>query len=414
MNIESKMEVYEANYSYNQQADSVLTFNAGEKFYILGRPTDKWWFAKRLVDNMFGYVPAAYLQPAKEKVIGKLVPEKRRDTKEHNIHLEALAEIHRKVKPLPAHVIENALAMDAKPQSPSAKSGPASPPKSHQPHPRETMSPPPSFGSSKGKESQLSPSPSRTSSGRQSADPRRSQSVKARPTYLSESFPQPDYKTSSQRKHSPQWDADHFQFSDNNNIVRAPWSSKSAKERSPPPQLEDESPSFQHGLPSPPLLSPPPPDYDLDDDEFRTNGRPYHHQLNISGRSEGEHILIPDEDEEELLIKPRPLVNPVLNSKERQDLHRELKQSGKKVLEQPELKKVFRDRRITEKKKEAERHEESRRTSMEIKLMERQEMLEKEEQRQKMAKEGIVENDEDALKPEFAKLKLRQTNSSKT
>lgn len=286
MNIESKMEVYEANYSYNQQADSVLTFNAGEKFYILGRPTDKWWFAKRLVDNMFGYVPAAYLQPAKEKVIGKLVPEKRRDTKEHNIHLEALAEIHRKVKPLPAHVIENALAMDAKPQSPSAKSGPA------------------------------------TSS------------------------------VLSSRK-----------------MIT----------------IEDEEDLPEHL-----------------------------HNLNISGRSEGEHILIPDEDEEDLLIKPRPLVNPVLNSKERQDLHRELKQSGKKVLEQPELKKVFRDRRITEKKKEAERHEESRRTSMEIKLMERQEMLEKEEQRQKMAREGIVENDEDALKPEFAKLKLRQTNSSKT
>lgn len=51
--------------------------------------------------------------------------------------------------------------------------------------------------------------------------------------------------------------------------------------------------------------------------------------------------------------------------------------SGRKVLDKPELKKVFRDRQIAGKKKEAEKWQESRRTSMEIKLMERQELLEK-------------------------------------
>lgn len=51
--------------------------------------------------------------------------------------------------------------------------------------------------------------------------------------------------------------------------------------------------------------------------------------------------------------------------------------SGRKVLDKPELTKVFRDRQMAEKKKEAEKYQESRRTSMEIKLMERQEMLEK-------------------------------------
>lgn len=56
------MEIYEAKCAYKQVADSVLTFEIGEKFYVLGRPNDKWWFAKRIVDNLFGYVPAAYLQ----------------------------------------------------------------------------------------------------------------------------------------------------------------------------------------------------------------------------------------------------------------------------------------------------------------------------------------------------------------
>ncbi|PIK37933.1 hypothetical protein BSL78_25237 [Apostichopus japonicus] len=312
------MEIYEAKCAYKQVADSVLTFEIGEKFYVLGRPNDKWWFAKRIVDNLFGYVPAAYLQPTREKVIGKLVPNQRRGSREHDIHLQALAEIHKKVKPLPAHVIEQALGMEPKPRTTSAKS--------------------PGSGCS----------------------------VLASRKMIT---------------------------------------------------IEDEEdlPDHLQNLPSPPLLSPPPPDYDLDEETFTANGKPYHHQMNIStAHPEGERIPIPDEDDEANLIKPKPLVNPVIQSKEMMNLHRELKQSGRKVLDKPELKKVFRDRQIAGKKKEAEKWQESRRTSMEIKLMERQELLEKEENRQQMAKDGISESEEEALKPEFAKLKLRQTNTTKT
>ncbi|XP_071816717.1 uncharacterized protein [Apostichopus japonicus] len=434
------MEIYEAKCAYKQVADSVLTFEIGEKFYVLGRPNDKWWFAKRIVDNLFGYVPAAYLQPTREKVIGKLVPNQRRGSREHDIHLQALAEIHKKVKPLPAHVIEQALGMEPKPRTTSAKSpGSENPPRFHPAPHREAMSPPPSWSSPQARPMRHSHSSSRE---RPKVEPRRVKSVRERPTFLSESFPTPDYST-SHRRHSPQTEDNHFQYSTNNNLVKTPWSAQASRgsRGSPPPlteadlsspdypgscsvlasrkmiTIEDEEdlPDHLQNLPSPPLLSPPPPDYDLDEETFTANGKPYHHQMNIStAHPEGERIPIPDEDDEANLIKPKPLVNPVIQSKEMMNLHRELKQSGRKVLDKPELKKVFRDRQIAGKKKEAEKWQESRRTSMEIKLMERQELLEKEENRQQMAKDGISESEEEALKPEFAKLKLRQTNTTKT
>lgn len=41
-------------------------------------------------------------------------------------------------------------------------------------------------------------------------------------------------------------------------------------------------PAFHFTVPSPPLLSPPPPDYDLDEETFTANGKPYHHQSKSS------------------------------------------------------------------------------------------------------------------------------------
>ncbi len=95
------MEVYEAKFDYVKERDDVLSFTKGEKFHITSKTNEKWWAAKKVVDNSHGYVPSVYLQPCQQKVIGRLLPEGRLDTKEHKIHLQALAEIHRKVKPLP-------------------------------------------------------------------------------------------------------------------------------------------------------------------------------------------------------------------------------------------------------------------------------------------------------------------------
>ncbi|RUS74567.1 hypothetical protein EGW08_017673, partial [Elysia chlorotica] len=74
-------------------------------------------------------------------------------------------------------------------------------------------------------------------------------------------------------------------------------------------------------------------------------------------------------------IKPKPLHNPCLESRERQALHRELISNyklGKDVLQKPELNKVLRERRETQRKKEWEEQKQSKgRTSLELKLEER-------------------------------------------
>ncbi|GFO01981.1 protein fam107b [Plakobranchus ocellatus] len=74
-------------------------------------------------------------------------------------------------------------------------------------------------------------------------------------------------------------------------------------------------------------------------------------------------------------IKPKPLHNPCLESKERQGLHRELLLNfkiGKDVLQKPELNKVLRERRETQRKKEWEEQKNSKgRSSLEVKLEER-------------------------------------------
>ncbi|XP_055883447.1 uncharacterized protein LOC106052374 isoform X1 [Biomphalaria glabrata] len=112
------------------------------------------------------------------------------------------------------------------------------------------------------------------------------------------------------------------------------------------------------------------------------------------------------------LIKPKPLVNPCLESRERQALHRELLMNykiGKDVLKKPELDKVMRDRREVQRKKEWDEQKSNKgRTSLEIKLEERANRM-KEEEEKKM--KVIVE---ESQTPELVRIQRKILKSSGT
>ncbi|BFZ10491.1 hypothetical protein BsWGS_13531 [Bradybaena similaris] len=97
----------------------------------------------------------------------------------------------------------------------------------------------------------------------------------------------------------------------------------------------------------------------------------------------------PSSSKEPPLIKPKPLHNPCLESKERQALHRELLMNykiGKDVLQKPELNKVLRERREKEKKKEWDELKSTReRTSLVMKLEERANKLKEDEEKKTKA-----------------------------
>ncbi|XP_011676533.1 uncharacterized protein LOC100892914 isoform X8 [Strongylocentrotus purpuratus] len=333
------MEVFEAKFDYVKQRKDVLSFKKGDKFYVIDKPNDEWWSARKVEDNAFGYVPSMYLEKSKEQFIGRLVPEGRRNTsganmpkREHDIHLQALSELHQRVKPLPgltlsqscpAHVLGQALGVDV---------------------PKE---PPP---------------------------------------------PAPQHITNQQRQKTP----------------------------------------------PPPVSSPPPPDYDFDDDEDAPNGVPYHHKLNLSGRQEtGRFIEVIDDHldgppnipptligrvDEDGLIQPKPLLNPVMESPMHKNLHRELRirsqyprrentgsleASGRSVLKQDELKKVFRDRSHKQSLKVMDAERNSRRTSLDVKLGERLKLTEEEE-----SFKALETLEKAALQPEFMNLTLKSRSGS--
>ncbi|XP_071804699.1 uncharacterized protein [Asterias amurensis] len=331
------MEVYEAKYDYVRERDDVLSFTKGEKFQITSKTNEKWWAAKKVSDNSHGYVPSVYLQPCQEKVIGRLLPEGRLDTKEHRIHLQALAEIHKKVKPLPvrsrsascpAHVIGQALGVEL---------------------------------------------------------------------YSSDEDEMP-------QRVVPQKPIKKIIF---------------PKEGS---QEDEDLPDFLKTMSPPPMASPPPPDYDMGDSIKDQNDMPFHHMLNSSGRfsslsSEESNDRSPTSPggDDAFQIKPKPLPNPVKESREHKQLHRELRmsyKSGNVLPQKPELMVVHRERKLEEKRKEQLREQKSRRTSMEIKLLERQEKERVEEEKeQRMMKMKEQEAIAEERKPEFMKVRLKQTNS---
>ena len=60
--LEPRMEVFQAKFDYVKQRKDVISFRKGDKFYIIDKPNDEWWSARKLSDDSYGYVPAIYLE----------------------------------------------------------------------------------------------------------------------------------------------------------------------------------------------------------------------------------------------------------------------------------------------------------------------------------------------------------------
>lgn len=161
----------------------------------------------------------------------------------------------------------------------------------------------------------------------------------------------------------------------------------------------------------------PVPDYDADSDERLDEFPPPPPPLTTEQLAEAvaqaheDHIangdIVATDGAEHGLIKAKPLVNPVLESRERQAMHKELlinHKMGKDLLQKTELNKALRDRRDAQKKKEWEDHRlQQDKSSLEYKLMERANKLKEVEQKK----------EDDNQAPEFIKVmrKITRNNS---
>ncbi|XP_041458501.1 uncharacterized protein LOC121410462 isoform X3 [Lytechinus variegatus] len=419
------MEVFEAKFDYKKQRKDVLSFKKGDKFYVIDKPNEEWWSARKVDDDTYGYVPSIYLEKSKEQFIGRLIPEGRRNTsgavqkREHDIHLQALSELHQRVKPLPAHVLGQALGVEVPKEPPTPQHTPDT---QHHKIPipdlhvddSETISerlrsPPPPLASPSSR------SPRNSFKGGFHSPRGRSPSPQP--------FPKPKSKNGSYRHEDDSLPYHHK--------CNAAVDIKDEDD-------EDELPPHLRMTPPPPVSSPPPPDYDFDDEDDAANGVPYHHKLNLSGRQEtGRFIEVVDDSmddpssippslagrvDEDGLIHPKPLPNPVMDSPMHKSLHRELRirshyprgenagpfeASGRSVLKQDELKKVFRDRSQKKSLKALEAEKNSRRTSLDVKLVERLKMTEEEE-----SIKNLETLEKAALQPEFMKLTLKSRSGS--
>nr|XP_057911777.1 protein FAM107B-like isoform X2 [Doryrhamphus excisus] len=120
--------------------------------------------------------------------------------------------------------------------------------------------------------------------------------------------------------------------------------------------------------------------------------------------------LDPDEDQD--LIQPRKLLNPVKSSKSHQELHRELlsscKRSGISVETKPELQRVLESRKRDQQMRQRKQDEDARRkiSPLEAELKKRHQKLEEMELQQER------EEEEKLKAPEFVKVKenLRRTS----
>ncbi|XP_072025454.1 uncharacterized protein [Amphiura filiformis] len=476
-------DTYEAKFDYEKERDDVLSFHKGELFEIVNKTNDKWWVAKRVSDGTIGYVPSVYLQLSNQRVIGKLIPEKRRNTREHDIHLQALAELHRKVKPLPgqrnfsrstscpaappilrvpvypssylmwqnrvkAHVIGAALGIpipssdedeeeDSNIPAHQRKTAPAAVPTFLKVFNPAEIQPQRKSYSGRGSMTPEPPSPTTIQPPPMHA---RSKSWRGETT----STPLPPSSSSSQtflRSPSAEYKAPPGVFKKPPPVAapkKPPVSPRispmSTFEFKPPPKIINTAPVINNNTSNGTCIiinfAPPEPDYDQEDDD--DDEIPYHHRLNSSGRisslSSDESNDLPSPagpnqhkspldlqhpyQDEEKLIHPKPLPNPVKSSRNHQQLHRDLKMSikthgvGKVPIDsKPELEKRFQERKRAEKKKEMDKVKEERRTSMEVKLMER---LKMEEEKSKEKDASLQEVKE---RPEFMKVRLKQTPS---
>ncbi|XP_053171985.1 protein FAM107B [Scomber japonicus] len=119
-----------------------------------------------------------------------------------------------------------------------------------------------------------------------------------------------------------------------------------------------------------------------------------------------------DGDEDNDLIKPKKLINPVVSSKSHQELHRELlsscRRSGVTVETKPELQRVLESRKRDQLIKQRKQEEEARRkiSPLEAELRKRHQKLDELEKQQELQHEEYLKA------PEFIKVKdnLRRTS----
>nr|XP_006825717.1 PREDICTED: uncharacterized protein LOC100368964 [Saccoglossus kowalevskii] len=284
------MELYEAKFDYEKERDDVLSFRKGDQFEITHKPDSKWWAAKRVSDNAMGYVPALYLQHTKDRVVGRLIPEDIRKSQEHNIHLQALLELQRKVKPIPAHVVKAAL----------------------------------------GATNQLTNQKGDALSNEDDND-------------------EENAKDGVPYHHKCNVNTSDYQYTDKmDDINITPYHHQCIAADAVIDDGSDDSDLPFHLKFPPPDEAPPTPDYDLEDYQF-DDMTPFHHKYHIN--AEDSFPFPPDEEDVE--IRPKPLPNPVLQSKKHQELHRELKLISKtnpKGFDKPELTKAFAARKSEEEK----------------------------------------------------------------
>ncbi|XP_078105635.1 protein FAM107B isoform X1 [Sander vitreus] len=120
-------------------------------------------------------------------------------------------------------------------------------------------------------------------------------------------------------------------------------------------------------------------------------------------------------EEDDDIIKPKKLVNPVKASKSHQELHRELmtscKRGGTSVEMKPELQRVLESRKRDQLIKQRKQEEEARRkiSPLEAELQKRHQKLDE------MDKEQQKQREENLKAPEFVKVKknLRRTSFPK-
>ncbi|XP_060926362.1 protein FAM107B [Limanda limanda] len=120
-----------------------------------------------------------------------------------------------------------------------------------------------------------------------------------------------------------------------------------------------------------------------------------------------------EEEDEDDLIKPKKLLNPVRASQSHQDLHRELLSSckrggGVRVETQPELHRVLESRKRDQLIKQRRQEDDARRkiSPLEAELLKRHRKLEE------MEKQEQTQQEENLKAPEFVKVKenLRRTS----
>ncbi|XP_070557916.1 uncharacterized protein [Ptychodera flava] len=450
------MEVFVAKYDYERERDDVLSFKKGDKFEITHKPDDKWWAAKRIGDGCLGYVPALYLEPSKDRIVGRLIPEEVRKSEEHSVHLQALLELQKKVKPIPDFVVKKALDDDDKQIRTNLFSRTVS---KKNPFHTEDGEMDHSIVSKKNSFHRDDLEKDRSIVSKKSSFHRHDVETDRSIVSKKSSFHRHDVETDrsivSKKNSSDRDDVeqDHgLDVSDSDMNVYDDDGDDDIFVESKPEQIpyhhkcnasmeidyktapeDDTTVPYHHqciadslgddgeddedddDLPfhlkfAPPDEAPPTPDYDLDEPYADTT--PYHHKYHQHG--DGPPVSPTGEEPYEgELVKPKPLPNPVRASKKHQELHRELKRvnrdGNREVLNQkPELTKAFEARRNAEKLKEIEESKKQKRTSLDIKLQKQQEKLREEEERQK---QQTIEED---TKPEFMKVKLRHRADSDT